>query len=42
MITFVEKGDSGRVYFKYNKAKVSDEAAQNVTRKAVGLLKEFN
>lgn len=42
MITFVEKGDSGRVYFKYNKAKVSDEEAQNVTRKAVGLLKEFN
>lgn len=41
MITFIEKGETGKVYFKYKKEKVSDEAARSVTQKAVELLKVF-
>lgn len=41
MITFVEKGDSGKVYFTYKKERMTDEAAQSVTQKAVELLKVF-
>ncbi|MGN1316700.1 MAG: hypothetical protein ACI4VW_06490 [Acutalibacteraceae bacterium] len=41
MITFVEKGDSGKVYFTYKEERVPHEAARSITQKAVELLKTF-
>jgi len=41
LITFVEKGEMGKVYFEYKNGELSDSVAQSVTEKAVGLLKKF-
>lgn len=41
MITFVEKGDTGKICFTYNKNKVNDSQAQNVVNGAVELIKKF-
>ncbi len=41
LITFVEKGEMGKVYFEYKNGELSDSVAQSVTEKAVDLLKKF-
>ena len=41
LITFVEKGCEGEVYFNYKKDKISDSVAQNVVEKVAELLKKF-
>lgn len=42
LITFVEKGEKGKVYFVYKKGKLSDSVAQNVTQKALEILGKIN
>ncbi len=42
MITFLEKGETGQIYFTYKADKIRDSQAKNIAEKAVDLLKEFN
>ncbi len=42
LITFVEKGDEGEVFFVYKKDKLSDSAAHGVVEKAIELLNKLS
>lgn len=42
LITFVEKGGSGKVYFDYKKDKISDSVARNVVENVEKFLEKYN